>query len=51
MFSKEKIYGIIKGRPVAGGNNQRDFISKEDYSSTTVATKYVLLSCIIEIEE
>ena len=32
---------------MTGGNKQRDFISKEDYSSPTVSTKAVLLSCII----
>ena len=51
MFSKEKIYGIIKGRPVAGGNNQRDLIYKEYFSSPTVATEDVILSCIIDTEE
>ena len=30
MFLKQKRSGEIKGRTVAGGNNQRDFISKED---------------------
>jgi hypothetical protein len=36
---------------VAGGNNQRDYISKEDASSPTVFTESVLLSCIIDAEE
>jgi hypothetical protein len=36
---------------VAGGNKQRDYISKEDASSPTVATEAVLLSCIINAEE
>jgi hypothetical protein len=36
---------------VAGGNKQRDYISKEDASSPTVATESVLLSCIIDAEE
>jgi hypothetical protein len=36
MFLKEKRDGKIKGRTVAGGNKQRDFISKEDASSPTV---------------
>ena len=51
MFLKEKIYGKIKCRTVAGGNKQRGFISKEDSSSPTVATEAVLLSCIIDKEE
>jgi hypothetical protein len=51
MFLKQKRYGKIKGRTVAGGNNQRDYISKEDASLTKVATESVLLSCIIDAEE
>ena len=51
MFLKEKRCGTVKGRTVAGGNKQRDFISKEDASSPTVATEAVLLTCIIDAEE
>jgi len=51
MFLKEKRDKKIKGRTVAGGNKQRDCISKEDASSRTVATESVLLSCIIDAEE
>ncbi len=51
MFLKQKRTGAIKGRTVAGGNKQRDFISKEDASSPTVATESVLLTCIIDAEE
>ena len=51
MFLKQKRDGTIKGRTVAGGNKQRDFISKEDASSPTVATESVLLTCIIDAEE
>jgi len=51
MFLKEKRDKTIKGRTVAGGNKQRDYISKEDASSPTVATESVLLSCIIDAEE
>jgi hypothetical protein len=51
MFLKEKRTGEIKGRTVAGGNKQRDFISKEEASSPTVATESVLLTCIIDAEE
>jgi hypothetical protein len=51
MFLKQKRDGKIKGRTVAGGNKQRDYISKEDASSPTVATESVLLSCIIDAEE
>jgi hypothetical protein len=38
MFLKQKRDGKIKGRTVAGGNNQRDYISKEDARSSTVTT-------------
>jgi hypothetical protein len=41
MFLKEKRDGSLKGRTVAGGNKQRDYISKEDASSPTVATEAV----------
>jgi hypothetical protein len=51
MFLKEKRDGKIKGRTVAGGNKQRDYISKEDVSSPTVTTESVLLSCIIDAQE
>ena len=51
MFLKEKRTKEIKGRTVAGGNKQRDYISKEDASSPTVATESVLLTCIIDAEE
>ena len=47
MSLKEKRDGKIKGRNVAGRNNQRDFISKEDSSLLTVSTEAALLSCII----
>jgi hypothetical protein len=51
MFLKQKRDGKIKGRTVAGGNNQRDYISKEYASSPTGATESVLLSCIIDADE
>ena len=51
MFLKEKRTGEIKGRTVAGGNKQREFLSKEEVSSPTVATESVLLTCIIEADE
>jgi Reverse transcriptase (RNA-dependent DNA polymerase) len=51
MFLKEKRNGEIKGRTVAGGNKQRDYISKEDVSSPTVSTEAVLLTCIVDAEE
>ena len=51
MFLKDKRDRAIKGRAVAGGNKQRDYISKEYASSPTVATEAVMLSCIIDVEE
>ena len=51
MFLKEKRDGTIKGRTVAGGNKQRDFISKEEASSPTVATEAVLLTCVVDAKE
>jgi hypothetical protein len=51
MFLKLKQGGNIKGRTVAGGNKQRDYISKEDASSPTVTMESMLLSCIIDAEE
>jgi hypothetical protein len=51
MFLKEKRDGKIKGRTMARGNKQQDYISKEDASLLTIATESVLLSCIIDGEE
>ena len=51
LFLKQKRDGTIKGRAVAGGNKQRDFISKEDASSPMVCTEAVLLSSTIDTEE
>jgi hypothetical protein len=50
MFLKQKRDGKIKGRTVADGNKQRDYISKEYASSPTVAMQSVLFSCIIDAE-
>jgi hypothetical protein len=51
IFLKEKRDGKIKGRTVAGGNKQRDYISKEDASSPTVTTGSVVLTCVIDAKE
>jgi hypothetical protein len=51
LFLKEKRTGEIKGRTVAGGNKQRDLITKEEATSPTVATKAVLSTCIIDADE
>ena len=36
---------------MAGSNNQRDFISKEDDRPPTVSTESVLLTCIVDAKE
>jgi hypothetical protein len=51
MFLKQKQDGNIKGRTVASGNTQRDYISKKDDISPTIAMESVMLSCIIDAEE
>ena len=51
MFLKKKRTGEVKGRTVAQGNAQRNYINKEDASSPTVSGEAVLLTCIIEAEE
>jgi hypothetical protein len=51
MFLKEKRDGSLKGRTVAGGNKQQDYISKEDASLPTVATEAFLLLFIINAKE
>jgi hypothetical protein len=51
MFLKEKQDRSLKGRTVAGGNKQRDYISKEDVSSPTIATQAIQLLCISKAEE
>jgi hypothetical protein len=50
MFLKLKRDGKIKGITLAGVNKQRDYISKDDASSPTVATESVLLSSIVDAE-
>ena len=52
MFLKKKrLDRNIKGRTVASRKKQRSYIPKEDASSPTVATKAVLMTCIIDAEE
>ena len=51
MFLKEKRDRKIKGRTMYGGTKLREFIPKEDSISLTVATKAVIMSCIIYTEE
>ena len=51
MFLKLKRNGKIKGRAVADVNRQRDFITKGKASSPTIATKEVIIICVIDARE
>jgi hypothetical protein len=51
MFLKEKRCGLIKGRGCADGRKQRDYLTKEETSSPTVAIESVLLLCTIDVKE
>jgi hypothetical protein len=51
MFLKQKRCGKIKGRGCADGRKQRDYTTKEESSSPTVAIESVLLTCVIDAEE
>ena len=50
-FVVKKRSGGIKARLIVGGNNQRDYLTKEDSSSPTVATKSVMLTSIVDAAE
>ena len=51
MFLKEKQTGTIKGRGCANGHPQRDYMSKKETSSPTVATEALILTCVIDAIE
>jgi hypothetical protein len=51
MFVVKKRDGKTKARMVAGGNTQRDYLTKEDSSSPTVSTKAVILTSIVDAKE
>jgi hypothetical protein len=51
MFLKEKRCGTIKGRGCADGRKQREYTSKDETSSPTVAIESVMLSCTIDAKE
>ena len=51
MFVLKKRDGRTKARMVAGGNTQRDYLTKEESSSPTVSTEAVLLTSIIDAHE
>jgi hypothetical protein len=51
MFLKEKRCGKIKGHGCADGRSQREYMSKEETSSPTVATEALILTCVIDAIE
>jgi hypothetical protein len=51
MFLKEKRCGMIKGRGCADGRSQRDYMTKQETSSPTVATEALMLTCVIDAVE
>ena len=51
MFLKQKRCGKIKARGCADGRKQREFISKEEASSPTVATHALMSTCLIDAIE
>ena len=51
MFLKEKRTGQIKGRGCADGRPQRDYMTKKETSSPTVATEALILTCVIDAIE
>lgn len=48
---KEKRCGTIKGRTVANGKDQRDYINREESTSPTVSTEALFLSIAIDAME
>jgi hypothetical protein len=51
MFVVKECTGETKARLVGGGNKQRDYLTKEDSSLLTVATKSVLLTLTVDADE
>ena len=51
LFLKEKRDKKIKGRMVAGGNKQRDYIPKEEAASPTAYLESVFLTAVIDAKE
>ena len=51
MFLKQRRCGRIKGRGCADGRKQREYISKDEISTPTVAIESVMLSCTIDAHE
>ena len=51
MFLKQKRNETIKGRGCADGRKQRQYTTKEEASSPTVAIESVMLSCVLDALE
>jgi hypothetical protein len=51
MFLKKTLCGMIKDQGCANGRKQREHMTKDETSSPTVATKSLMLSCIIDAKE
>jgi hypothetical protein len=51
MFLKRKQTGQVKGRGCADGRKQREYISKEDATSPTVAIEAVFLTAVVDAFE
>ncbi len=51
MFLKQRRNGVIKGRSCADGRKQRNYTTKEEASSPTVAVEALLLLCVIDAQE
>jgi len=51
MFVVKKRDGVTKARIVAGGDQQRGHVTKEESSSPTVSTESVLLTLIVDAHE
>ena len=51
LFLKLKHDITIKGRIVAGGGKQHEYIPKEEATSPTMSLKLVLLTAVIDVQE
>ena len=51
VFLKQKRSGRIKGRGCADGQKQRDFITKDESSASTISTEALFLTCKIDALE
>ena len=49
MFLKRKRSGVVKGRGVADGQNQKSYVTKEELSSPTVSLNALMATCIMNV--